>query len=238
MLTKVTFTGADDDTDINELLRLSEEFPFAEFGILISKAREGFARYPSRAWINKLLKTSEGTALQLSTHICGRWSRDIFAGRIKWHLLPNIVKVSQRIQLNAAAPDRIFSPALVRSMLALEGSKREFIFQWDGEDPIQLMLAKKVIDCGLNSSTLFDPSGGAGFHPESRPQLSMFVGNYFGFAGGIGPHNIRETIITTGNIRKHPYWIDMEGNVRTQEKFDLDKVRTVLKESKEFIIND
>ncbi|MHB1675039.1 MAG: hypothetical protein ACYCSP_12405 [Acidobacteriaceae bacterium] len=48
-LETVTITGADDSTDIVELAELSEEFPFVEWGILISaRARKADFAFPQR----------------------------------------------------------------------------------------------------------------------------------------------------------------------------------------------
>ena len=40
-LNRVTITGADDNTPVEALNDLAAEFPFVEFGILVSRAREG-----------------------------------------------------------------------------------------------------------------------------------------------------------------------------------------------------
>lgn len=52
MLERVTITGADDSTDISQLVELSQEFPFVEWGILVSRRSEGGPRFPSREWID------------------------------------------------------------------------------------------------------------------------------------------------------------------------------------------
>ena len=50
-VTKVTVTGADDSVDVDGLIDLSKEFPFVEFGILLSKSSAGSARFPSGLWL-------------------------------------------------------------------------------------------------------------------------------------------------------------------------------------------
>ena len=44
-------TGADDSVDPKELFRISEKYPFVEWGILFSKSATGRYRYPSKEWI-------------------------------------------------------------------------------------------------------------------------------------------------------------------------------------------
>jgi hypothetical protein len=56
-------------------------------------------------------------------------------------------------------------------------------------------------------------------------------GIYHGFAGGLSAENVTEQIekiadtVTAGGL---PFWLDMEGRVRTDEELDLVKVRRVL----------
>ena len=71
-LTCVTITGADDLTDVGDLAILSHEFPFVEWGILIG-SNEDVERFPSRMWIQQLIKAREGmnNEMRLSLHVCG-----------------------------------------------------------------------------------------------------------------------------------------------------------------------
>ena len=55
-----TLTGADDSTNIAELLALSEILPFVEWGVLVSPSHTGTGRYPSRGWIEKLVAATQG----------------------------------------------------------------------------------------------------------------------------------------------------------------------------------
>ena len=108
-LQKVTLTGADDSVKIPQLIELQEEFPFVEWGILVSVRcyPEGTPRFPSAYWLAQLngwQKVSR-TPLKLSAHICGKWIQDICSG--KWTILENesiplrdFVSSVGRIQLN------------------------------------------------------------------------------------------------------------------------------------------
>jgi hypothetical protein len=59
-ITKVTVTGADDSVHPHQLVTLAEEFPFVEFGILLSRNSMGRTRFPSRAWLVNMLETCTG----------------------------------------------------------------------------------------------------------------------------------------------------------------------------------
>src|SRR5271167_3408365 len=81
MLRGVTITGADDRVDPGALISLQREFPFVEWGILMSVKRQGTPRYPSDAWIQSLPR-----GLRLSLHCCGDAARRVLAGtHIPWH---------------------------------------------------------------------------------------------------------------------------------------------------------
>ena len=55
-LAKHVFTGADDNTDPEVLIKLSSEFKYVEWGVLIGKAEYGkqnVAKYPSLEWFQR-----------------------------------------------------------------------------------------------------------------------------------------------------------------------------------------
>ncbi|KKM20298.1 hypothetical protein LCGC14_1646870 [marine sediment metagenome] len=79
MLDRVTITGADDAVDVEELAALADEFPFTEWGILLSQSRMGQPRYPTFEWIRELLEAKKERLpfshhrFQLSGHLCEKW---------------------------------------------------------------------------------------------------------------------------------------------------------------------
>ena len=221
MLDRVTITGADDFTDPLELLDLALSYPWLEFGILASKSREGSPRYPSRDWQKKLLKISH--RMNLSIHVCGKYAREMFAGELRWELLPPIRDGARRVQINGETPgDRHLSAAGLA--LELEGRGLSVIFQYPRA--VEYMAACR--EHGLNSAPLFDESGGEG--RQVRAWSDMSECEYVGYAGGIGPEDAAETVGTIMAFRQGPFWIDMEGRVRSDKRDELDmwKVRRVL----------
>lgn len=52
-------TGADDATDIDELLKLSDQFPFVEWGILFSQSSASKPKYPTKEWLYKLAEVKK-----------------------------------------------------------------------------------------------------------------------------------------------------------------------------------
>lgn len=218
----VTITGADDRTDIHELIDLSAEFPFVEWGILVSKRQEGSYRFPSRRWVD-LFTARWSSGMRVSTHVCGAWVRDMLVGKLNWQDLPMCADYCQRVQVNTHAEKHVVTTGLLTSLFAAKD--KQFIFQWDG---INNLLAHATHAYGLNVSALFDTSGGAGVLPESWPQPAAEF--WCGYAGGLGPDNVEEQLGKIAAVCKKPFWIDMERRVRTQDDSSLDmtKVRSVL----------
>ena len=81
LINKVTVTGADDSTEIKDLLKLAKEFPFVEYGILMSKGSfSGKNRMPSFDWIDDFVDEFKGKGVAISGHICGSWVKQIYSG--------------------------------------------------------------------------------------------------------------------------------------------------------------
>lgn len=228
-LDRVTITGADDSVDSRDLIALSAEFPFVEWGILFSRSSHGARpRYPSSSWVTTHLPALGQAGVQLSAHLCGGWVRSlVLDGDFAWRACYRATgHYFARIQLNFHGRFHEQHPAFGR-VLDMDG--REFILQCDGvndEAVAQLANAQPRI------SPLFDQSGGAGVSPEAWPSTTWAPG-YVGYAGGIGPHNV---ILELERIRKVAFdqriWIDMERRVRTADDsaLDLGLVRSVLEQ--------
>ncbi|MBQ8202441.1 MAG: hypothetical protein IJZ74_11815 [Clostridia bacterium] len=69
-----------------------------------------------------------------------------------------------------------------------------------------------------------DASGGRGIvNTEWMTPKTEF----FGYAGGIGPDNVVETVKAIQSVCPSDFWIDMESSIRTNDKFDVEKCRLV-----------
>lgn len=233
MIKTVTITGADDSIDPALLVELSTEFPFVEWGILVSKNNYGTPRFPSLTWLLKLrgLKHDFRT-LKLSCHLCGTFVRELVKGNDTiiqimgpmWHIF-------ERVQINFHAIPHEFSNQMIRIMSKYP--KQQYIFQYDGVNDV---IVSKASITGCNVSTLFDKSGGAGILPDRWPQL--LEGIKCGYAGGLSPDNLEDQIKKIESIvGDTEIWIDMETHVRSDQDrlFDVVKVRKCLEISAPFV---
>lgn len=225
LIKKVTITGADDTTDIGALEDLSREFPFVEWGILVSSRQEGSPRFPSRRWIAGFADAVRDREINVSMHVCGRWVRQLLLGALDWNELPDVVSVCQRVQINTHAEVHQSKTSMMDNLRRLQG--KQFIFQWDG---VNDHLAMAALGWGIDAAALFDTSGGAGVLPTSWP--AAVAGIPCGYAGGLGPDNVVAQVAAIETVCNVPYWIDMERRVRVADDSSLDMtaVRSVLEQ--------
>jgi|SRR5690606_2543935 len=210
---KVTITGADDNTDPNQLIELSKRFPFVEWGILHSYKRKGTSRYPSDPWIVRLMQ-SKSAETHLAIHACGLFAKEIMNGQcFPWGFA--------RIQINGFD---------VKKISYLNPWGGEYILQCGDMEKVQRVADFAAQHPDFLFSVLFDVSGGMGLMPSSWPR--PLPGVRMGYAGGIGPSNVRDVLRDIGPVE--PTWIDMESGVRTDDQFDLEKVEEVLRQVAEF----
>lgn len=241
-LKKVTLTGADDSIRPRDLLELTLEFPFVEWGLLVSAKQMGKPRFPSAEWLKELkgilgeLPARSGP--NLSIHVCGRWVRDIASGNVPegFAALPLSLDFVKRFQLNFHAEPHEFSPAMSMALMAAPTAGKEIIAQYDGVNE------KAIEGLGLRDVVpLFDASHGAGLLPNEWPKTSS-VPDYpiYGYAGGLGPDNLPAQL---GWIEKaageKPFWVDMETKVRSNDDalFDLDKCKKCLEACEPFVMD-
>lgn len=229
-LKKITFTGVDDKTDLDELRKLSLDYKyFVEFGVLVSneRTREGNdQRFPSVDRIHSIRRRF--VSEQLSLHLCGDLARN--AMKDNWNgvynLIGNDMLHFNRCQLNISNMQQ-------SSVLHLEPptSFKEVIIQQSSMSKMwQYLTAKKNnsddnLNTRVNVSVLFDASGGRGITNEFEP----YPYEWSGYAGGISADNFPSLVIP---LIKNPYirdfWVDMESSVRTDNWFDIEKVKKVL----------
>jgi hypothetical protein len=224
----VTITGADDNVDPEQLVRLTEQFPIVEWGILFSATRAGTPRYPSREWVEALLKVRRGhQGLRLSAHLCGSLTRNFLGGLgslpTDWAPAVHTGRFG-RLQLNGWGTCHVAADAY-RALRVLGWV--QIILQSGSEE----VLGRDCADAewiGRNAQVLFDASGGTGKAPTSWPSTVGF--ERLGFAGGINPSNVRGVIDALGT--RAPYWIDMESGVRdAADRLDLNAVFDVLQQA-------
>jgi phosphoribosylanthranilate isomerase len=238
---RVTITGTDNDVDPRDLIDLSSEFNFVEWGVLIGRGPTATPRevvrprFPTWGWIRGFFESclEAEHVVRLAMHVClnpSRAAEDIAltlgSSPDGWDVFR---RFGHRIQLNG------YQPGVLRDahvMGAVNASNASFILQCRGQEQLDSMVydARYIGTC--RCQVLFDPSQGNGMRPASWP-LTRPRGVSLGFAGGIDPSNVREVLEDIGP--RDEMWIDMETGVRTDNHLDLDKVRSVLVSARDVI---
>ncbi len=231
VINRVTVTGADDSIRVKDMLPIQQEFPFVEWGILLSKSQEGGRRFPSLEWINKL--SEHRHELNLSGHLCGRWVRDICGGENTLFTdRPSFRRLFDRYQLNFHSYVHRIKNKVMFLCAVLELEATQVIFQLDDVNNNLLVEAQEA---NINAAPLFDTSGGAGRLPAEWPEaLSV----YSGYAGGLSPENLTEQMDAIAEkCGDGPIWIDAETKLRSSHDnvFDLKKVRRFLEKAKPWL---
>ncbi len=225
---KVTITGADDTTDIQWMREISEQYPFVEWGILVSKRSMGVNRFPSLEWIGRLVEHQ--SEMKTAIHVCGKWVRQILSGDWSEFIteIGTAASNAQRVQLNFHAGAYKLGDKFIQSAKrAARDGGWQLIFQVDGVNDDLLLNARNA---RLDAVPLYDLSGGTGVLPALWPQ--QVDGIYSGYAGGLGPDNVLAQIARISSVASGKIWIDMETNVRTEDDHELDcfAVESVLKQ--------
>lgn len=232
----VTVTGADNSVSPRELEEISREFPFVEFGILLSNGQCGSNRFPSMRWLHDLQSLPD--TVQLSGHICGAWVREIFEGAWAVGIFLTILGADffqrfSRWQLNTHGHPHKWNQRFITNLQI----SRSIIFQYDGENNEVLAAAKAADTCKI--AALFDLSHGAGVLPNKW--LPPLDGIYCGYAGGMSPENVAdqcraiESVVGDARI-----WIDAETHLRSDgdRRFDLKKVRAFLRAAAPYVTTE
>lgn len=220
MLNKVTFTGIDQKTKISDLEKLYKEYPFLEFGFLVSENNTNKNvenKYPSLV----MLKGLKNKNIPLSLHVCGRLAREIVQHN-NWQplfdLMGEYMELFSRIQLNVAGTKKYLQEITFPE-------NKQVIIQFNTSNTEMYELYKSENVVGFQ-----DNSGGTG-----KTETTWFENNdkYFGYAGGIGEENVIEVVESINKVHNENYWIDMETKIRTNDKFDIEKCKNICKKIKE-----
>ncbi|MDA8153168.1 MAG: hypothetical protein M0003_10730 [Acidithiobacillus sp.] len=236
-VTKITLTGVDENTDLNQLVALSKDYPEVEWGFLYSpKQKGGPQRYPSVYFLKKALALLP-SPVKAALHVCGKEVNNILTSEpVATALVDFLSARSGRLQLNFNHRKRpVDLQALARFIS--DHPRLAVITQiHDGNADVQPELFKILGFAPANHALLFDASGGRG-------QVATILeapryGIHCGYAGGIGPDNIVERVTAINSmVGRLDTWIDMESSLRTTtagiDWLDLKKCQATLEAFKE-----
>lgn len=188
-------------------------------------------------WIRQLVdKASQSKkAPRLAIHVNNDWCDEICNGKIPDALaflfgtrnLADFLPVVERVQLNM--PQKTadnFSAEKLKHIIEHFGDI-EFIIQYNTK-------TKNAVDAlyktGAQFDLLFDASGGKGQSPYAWQSPVYGVSHLQGYAGGLRPENINTELDKIGTVAKNrDVWIDAEGGLKTDDKFDAMRAAAYIK---------
>lgn len=213
----VTVTGIDARTDLGQVERLTDRFPFVEWGVLFG-LRGTSQRSGAEASLDL---ATESAPLRLSAHLCGDYVSDILAGGRSFFAHQGCAwRMFRRIQINTHAEHYVANEPALIALIRNEIAPARIICQIDGN--VGNALFRVLSDAGLAVDGLNDLSHGAGVLPSAWE--SGEVGAQ-GYAGGLSPENVAEQC---ERIPGDALWIDAETHLRTDNWLDMVKVEKFL----------
>ncbi len=237
---RCTLTGADDNTSIDNLIRLSREYPFVEWGILLSLTRVGTPRYPSLDWIyefgNKIYNDNQGVDIAL--HVCGNTFVENFINNPNAY---SFIKYYNRVQLNLDYENvntKIFLDNLIaKYQYRSYDFEKRFILQYNNNTKY---IVEHLIEEHDFFDVLMDSSRGTGIPISEFYVPYSLQGKNVAFAGGINTSNIIDVftqIISASIDNNLPIiGLDMESGLRTDDEFVLQKCDFVLNAIHDFML--
>jgi hypothetical protein len=224
LLDRISLTGADDKTSLAALAQLGEQYPFVEWALLYVPHNEGAPRNPTQRWRQAFFDAR--LSGYSAVHLCGRLAfEQLLEGTLPAELLE-----ADRLQLNINARKADFSDAEVLAVFNTAlGLGPDVILQYHEGTAglIQRFLREIPLADKARVHVLLDDSRGTGQVLGVARAPVELNGAYCGFAGGLGPDNIASVLSALEATGTH-YWADMESGIRTDNEFDLAKVRQVL----------
>ena len=218
-LQHITFTGVDGKTDLGRLWEIQQEYPIAEFGVLVAKNwRENGNRYFNPSYLDSLDR-----GLNLSAHLCGSIARAAIRGDLEPFLnwagggVVNFERCQINIATSSENPDTfVYNDDIARYF-------DEVILQQRSAKDCPLFMNSKISD---HITVLLDASGGEGINTPLEP---LNLPHKIGYAGGFNADNVADKLsFLLQSEQVDTFWIDMESGVRTDDWFDLDKVVKLL----------
>ena len=237
----VTCSGANEFTNISDIVALSERFPIIEWGIQASgkKCAKDSDRF---RWIKELqhFLKDKHQAINLALHLNEDWVDGYTSGTIPEEVETlldmrdcNNAYLFKRIQLNfkiGRNKDPHFSLLMERLLTHAEGKRFILSFNPSNETFIHQMYRYGLRDFDV----LYDSSHGEGITASKWKEPAFFDdGILQGYAGGLSPDNVANEIAKIRKVIPYngSFYIDAEGKLKGDDK------HLSLNKCKEYVCN-
>lgn len=230
----ITCSGLNENTDILEMVFLSEIYPKLEVAAQVSGKKCSFGS-PRYEWLQKVHKylLEKQKVMNLALHLNADWVEKFSYGKEIPEELQNLLAMRdhnglprfQRIQLNfRVGKENVPSiGVLVGVLRRYSEPNRKFILKFNKENETYLENFYKRfphIDC------LYDSSHGEGRIEERKSPVFNDVKVVQGYSGGLSPDNVMEELEKIANVLPDNavFSIDAEGRLKDENgQVSLDK---------------
>jgi len=242
--------GVDDSIDPALLSTIVRNWSdVVELGVLFRPGLEGKPLYPTREWCIRFAAEARKIPLKLAAHLCGTAVDKVLSDGDVTFVKETLVPWGfRRVQLNAtkrngcktSLEDEITVKNVFKACKLVP--EVEFIVQANDEtEPLWRALITSEDNSPTNLSLLWDASCGTGkiIDVNAVAKKSVDAANAglpFGFAGGLNPSTIAETLLELRKLTVvksvESIWLDMESGLRSvvneKNSFDIHKAWAVL----------
>ncbi|MFQ6739625.1 MAG: hypothetical protein ACLRFJ_03085 [Alphaproteobacteria bacterium] len=234
----ITCSDPREFNDINDIIKLGQISPLVEIAVQShpSKMSPGMPRFQ---WFEELVLAAtltKSSKINLAMHINQEYCDAI----CRLGKIPDEIKqffdftdeqgnpIVKRIQLNMPADTAENANIRKLSELISSDSKHEFIFQYNDRTK---NIVQDMDKAGIHFSVLYDASGGRGMAPNAW-QKPVFQNHFQGYSGGMSPTNVVKNLTDINSVvlaQKRPIWIDAEGRLKQDDKFNIALARNYVR---------
>ena len=241
VLKYITCSGANEHTNIDDLLALAKEYPMMEIGIQVSdkKVTENPARFD---WILALQEKVAAQKLtpNIALHVNGNWVQQ-FASRAMIPELDYFLSLNNghkgwlvnRLQINFLIGNdyRIDFGRFCQAMT--DRAPRPIVLPYNNRNAV---FVKKIYNKSIKFDCLYDISHGEGVLPKQQ-QAPVFKDCLQGYSGGLSADNVAEQLKKLSFVvkSKRAIYIDAEGKLKDSNgHLDLQKCEAFIKNALSF----
>ena len=224
----ITCSGANEFTNVADLVALSEKFPMIEWGVQVSGKKYAFGS-PRYRWVHCLDQylRQGGKTLNLALHINSDWVDKFTTGDMPTEVLELLAKrdinknpLFSRVQLNfKIGRDKEPDFELLMRRLRIYGVDRRFVLSYNKENK---EFIHRLYSCGLREfDVLYDSSHGEGVSAKEWQAPAFFdEGILQGYAGGLSPDNVADELMAIRKVLPYDrsFYIDAEGRLKGDDR--------------------
>lgn len=243
----ITCSDPREFNDIHDIVKLAESSPRAEIAVQMhpSKASPGM---PRNQWFHELCRycVRDAHDINLAVHVNQEWCEEICrTGEIPMELreffgfyrkslgFSPLVKRWQLNMSNTAVHDINYDAV---KKLFLHNDDHEFILQYNDRTKNATWV---LYEMGAKFSLLYDASGGRGIAPGTWNK-PVYDSVPMGYSGGMSPENVVKNLKQISSVvpkNREDIWIDAEGKLKTDDKFDIDRAANYVLAAEKWLQN-